>query len=154
MAERRPGPGAKLVGILLETEETGQGRAVVVGIGINVRHVPEGAPYAVASLASLGIGTDAAAVFTALSRAWRRSYAAWDGGRGFAAIRADWLRRAHGVGGPVSVRSGSAVVAGTFETIDPQGQMMVRLADGTARAISAGEVHFGNAASLRAEAVA
>ena len=98
--------------------------------------------------------TPCSKVFAAVSAAWARAFAAWDHGRGFAAIRESWLRRAHGLGGPVSVRSGGSVIAGIFETIDPQGQMVVRLADGTTRAISAGDVHFGNAASLRAEAVA
>ena len=39
----------------------------------------------------------------------------------------------------------------TFETIDEAGHLIVRVADGSMRAVSAGEVHFGVAASARGE---
>jgi biotin-(acetyl-CoA carboxylase) ligase len=114
--------GAKLAGILLEAEKAPDGRmAVVVGIGVNVRHAPTDLPYPAASLAGLGSAADAEAVFAALSECWCEAAAAWDDGRGFPAVRARWLERASGLGGQVAVRIDGEVTRGIFETIDDTG---------------------------------
>jgi BirA family biotin operon repressor/biotin-[acetyl-CoA-carboxylase] ligase len=142
--------GAKLAGILLEAERTPDGRmAVVVGIGVNVRHAPADLPYPAASLAGLGSAATAETLFEALSDGWCAAAAAWDEGRGFAAVRTQWLARASGLGGAVAVRLGGEVARGVFETIDEAGRLVVRTDDGGRRAISAGEVHFGAAATAR-----
>ena len=73
--------------------------------------------------------------------------AVWDQGRGFAAIRALWLARAAGLGAPLSVRTGRESVQGIFETIDEAGRLVVRSDDGMRRTVTAGEVHFGTAAT-------
>ena len=39
------------------------------------------------------------------------------------------------------------VFRGAFETIDDEGRLVVRTAEGSARAIAAGDVHFGLAAT-------
>ncbi len=146
--------GAKLAGILLETESLPSTRAVVIGIGVNVLHAPEGLPYPTASLRSLGHSVTAEGLFAALSAEWVRSVQLWDQGRGFGSIRELWLARASGLGGPVAIRSGSSVISGTFQTIDQHGQLVLRTEEGAVRTISAGEVYFGSAASARREAVA
>jgi BirA family biotin operon repressor/biotin-[acetyl-CoA-carboxylase] ligase len=146
--------GAKLAGILLEMESIGQARAIVVGIGVNVAHGPEGLPYPTASLRGIGYPVSAMDLFGALSAEWVQVFRFWDEGRGFAAIRDLWLARASGLGGAVSVRSGQHVVSGRFETIDQHGLLVVRTAEGVLRTISAGEVYFGSAATARREAVA
>lgn len=144
--------GAKLAGIALGTEEVRPGlRAVVIGIGVNVAHAPSGLPYPAASLASLGLDTDAEALFAALSAAWVRTYATWADGQGFAEIRRLWLARAAGLGGAVAVRTAAGVTRGVFETIDEHGQLVVRIQDGSAHTVSAGEVHFGVAGSATPE---
>jgi BirA family biotin operon repressor/biotin-[acetyl-CoA-carboxylase] ligase len=142
--------GAKLAGILLEAEKAPDGRmAVVVGIGVNVRHAPTDLPYAAASLAGLGSGATAETLFSALSDCWRAAATEWDDGRGFPGVRERWLSRASGLGGAVAVRLGGEVARGVFETIDEAGRLVVRTDDGSRRAISAGEVHFGAAATAR-----
>ena len=73
----------------------------------------------------------------------------WDEGRGFAAIRTLWLERAAGVGAPVSIRIANDLLAGTFETIDGEGRLVVRAPDGSERTVSAGEVHLGTEATAR-----
>ena len=147
--------GAKLVGILVETETLGTGhRAVVIGIGANVAHAPEGLPYPAASLAGLGLDIGAEALFLALSDQWVEAFTTWNGGRGFGEIRREWLARASGVGGPVSVKSAGGIVTGSFETIDEHGQLVIEMRNGSRCAISAGDVHFGEAATARTEAVA
>ena len=145
--------GAKLAGILLGTEELESGRrAVVIGIGVNVATAPRELPYPVTSLQTLGCATEADRVFEALSGTWLEVERLWDHGRGFATIRELWLERAAGLGGAVAVQTGTAAKCGTFETIDEQGQLVIRSGDGATHRVSAGEVHFGAAASATPEA--
>jgi BirA family biotin operon repressor/biotin-[acetyl-CoA-carboxylase] ligase len=142
--------GAKLAGILLETETLAKGeRVVVVGIGANVTSAPEGLPYPVTSLQALSHSVTAESLFEALSRAWARYERMWDDGRGFAAVRLEWLRHAAGLDTPIVVRIGTEIIRGTFETVDQSGHLVVRTEAGSTRLIAAGEVHFGLAASAR-----
>jgi BirA family biotin operon repressor/biotin-[acetyl-CoA-carboxylase] ligase len=146
--------GAKLVGILLETELRPDGsRFVVVGIGVNVAHAPDDLAYAAASLAGLGYTVDAPGLFEALSREWVELFGLWDRGRNFAAIRTMWLQRAAGLGGDIVVRNGGTSLHGTFETLDASGQLVVRLTDGSTKGVAAGDVYFGLAATVRSGAV-
>lgn len=140
---------AKLSGILLEAEAVPSGLAVVVGIGTNVVAYPEDTPYPATSLRKLGLDVDAEGLFTALSDAWAEYRGIWDHGRGFGAIRAKWLDRAAGLGDPVSVQAGNSTLSGIFDTIDDAGCLIVATADGRRVPISAGDVHFGSAASAR-----
>jgi BirA family biotin operon repressor/biotin-[acetyl-CoA-carboxylase] ligase len=136
--------GGKLAGILLEAERLADGRfAIIAGFGVNVVAAPAGLPYPAVALRDLGFSLNAADLFGALSDAWTSSERVWEGGRGFPAIRRLWLDRAAGLGQEVVARTGAEVVRGTFETIDNEGRLIVRLADGTSRAVTAGEVHFG-----------
>ena len=144
--------GAKLAGILLGTEAVSPTRrAVVIGIGVNVVHVPKGLPYPTACLATVGCEADAESLFLTLSAEWVRAYDLWAGEGGFSAIRELWLARAAGLGGAVAIRTDGGVTRGTFETIDEHGQLVVQGEGGATHRISAGEVHFGAAASLRPE---
>lgn len=145
--------GAKLAGILLESEAVADhARMVVVGIGVNVVSAPPDTPYPAASLADLGSPVDANALFQVLSESWVEMESVWDEGRGMARLRELWLASAAGLGAPIAVQVGGGVTRGVFETIDPAGQLVVRKPDGSRRAIAAGEVHFGAAATLVAGA--
>lgn len=142
---------AKIAGILLEAVTISpKQHSLVVGIGVNVRHAPEGLPYPATSLADHGIEVTAQDLFEALSEAWIEQEADWDEGRGFAGIRDRWLLHAAGLGEPIAIRIGEDVFSGTFETIDAEGRLILRAGDGSSRAITAGEVHFGGAATARA----
>jgi BirA family transcriptional regulator, biotin operon repressor / biotin---[acetyl-CoA-carboxylase] ligase len=141
--------GAKVAGILLEAVPlVGSPRCVVVGIGVNVREAPTGVPYPATSLAACGIETTPGALFEALAESWVDLAGLWQGGDGFETIRDRWLAHAAGIGGPISVKLGEETVSGIFETIDQKGRLIVRGGDGTAHPISAGDVHFGNAATV------
>ncbi|NEU96690.1 biotin--[acetyl-CoA-carboxylase] ligase [Bradyrhizobium uaiense] len=142
--------GKKLSGILLEAEAVGNRLAVVVGIGTNVVAAPEGTPTPAISLATLGIQIRAEELFAALSDAWVEFRGIWDDGRGFPEIRRLWLKRAAGLGEKVAVQTGTATLEGTFDTIDDTGCLIVRSADGQRKPVTAGEVYFGTAASVRA----
>jgi BirA family transcriptional regulator, biotin operon repressor / biotin---[acetyl-CoA-carboxylase] ligase len=141
----------KLAGILLEAETVADHRlAVVVGIGTNVVAAPEGTPTPATSLKALGVQVSAEELFAALSDAWAEFGGIWDNGRGFGEIRRLWLERAAGLGQSVAIQAGVTTVEGIFETIDEQGCLIVRKADGDRVPISAGDVYFGSAASAGA----
>jgi BirA family biotin operon repressor/biotin-[acetyl-CoA-carboxylase] ligase len=143
--------GAKVAGILLQAVTgSGDANAVVIGIGVNVRHAPQGVPYPATSLADCGAEVTAEDLSEALSDAWVDQEALWDCGRGFPAVRRRWLDHAAGLGAPIAVRLGDDVFRGTFETIDADGRLVVRAADGATRSIAAGDVHFGAAATAGA----
>ena len=138
----------KLAGILLEAEAVpGRPLAVVVGIGTNVVDAPEGTPTPATSLGALGVDIRAEELFAVLSDSWTEFRGLWDDGQGFAEIRRLWLERAAGLGEPVAVKVGGITVAGTFDSIDASGSMIVRTLGGDRIAVTAGDVYFGSAAS-------
>jgi BirA family biotin operon repressor/biotin-[acetyl-CoA-carboxylase] ligase len=143
--------GAKLAGILLEAHKRPDGRtAIVVGFGVNVVSAPAGLPYPATSLADLDAAIAAEELFTALAEEWVVAYELWDGGRNIADILRLWRASAAGIGAEVAVARHGEVVRGIFETIDETGRLIVRANDNTRIAISAGDVHFGVTATLRA----
>jgi BirA family biotin operon repressor/biotin-[acetyl-CoA-carboxylase] ligase len=81
-----------------------------------------------------------AALLTRLARAMQARLEQWDLGAGFAATRADWLARAAGLGSDIVVRLPDRELAGTFETLDRMGRLMLRLPAGTLEAITVAEV--------------
>jgi BirA family biotin operon repressor/biotin-[acetyl-CoA-carboxylase] ligase len=143
--------GAKLAGILLEAQKRPDGRlAIVIGIGVNVVAAPEGLPYPAASIASLGWDVTSEAILAALTDEWVDAVEIWDNGRGVAAVLDLWRSAAAGIGAPVAVSRDGEVVRGVFETIDDAGRLIVRANDNSRVAITAGDVHFGATASVRA----
>ncbi|MFD1197455.1 biotin--[acetyl-CoA-carboxylase] ligase [Brucella gallinifaecis] len=143
--------GAKLSGILLESTLLPEGRfGIAVGMGTNVVAAPQGLPYAATSINELGANTDAATLFLALSDAWCHYHRIWNQGRGLNTIRELWLKRAHGLGQPVAMRLNGRIVEGVFETIDSDCHLVIREDDGTRVPVTAGDVYFGTAASVKA----
>ena len=143
--------GAKLAGILLEASKRPDGRhAVVIGIGVNVVSAPSGLPYPATSLHGLGTDITAETIFAALAEEWVVAYELWDKGRNVADILRLWRASAAGIGAEVAVSQDGGVVRGIFESIDDTGRLIVRANDNSHIAITAGDVHFGVTASLRA----
>jgi BirA family biotin operon repressor/biotin-[acetyl-CoA-carboxylase] ligase len=128
----------KFAGILIE----GEGAAVVIGIGVNCAHHPDGTEHPATDLAAAGVRATPESLFTHLSAAMVARLAKWDRGAGFAGIRTDWLARAAGVGKPVRVKTADGEIAGLFEGMDPSGRLVLRLPDETMRAVAAGDVHI------------
>jgi BirA family biotin operon repressor/biotin-[acetyl-CoA-carboxylase] ligase len=107
---------------------------------VNCRSHPEiGGPVPASDFASLGFDLGPETLFPRLAARMSEVLALWDRGRNFAAIREAWLARAAGVGGGVRVAMTGAETEGAFETVDSIGRMVVRLADGSRKAISAGD---------------
>jgi BirA family biotin operon repressor/biotin-[acetyl-CoA-carboxylase] ligase len=133
--------GAKLAGILLETVAApGKEQLVVVGIGVNVHpvDVPR-ALYPVTSLAEHEIRVNAPRLLEAVLHAFASRLAHWRRD-GFAPVRAEWLRRAAGLGQPVTVELPSGAVAGRFVDLDADGALVLEGADGARRRVLAGDL--------------
>lgn len=141
--------GAKLAGILLESQKRPDGRqAIVVGFGVNIVAAPSGLPYPATSLAELQVHVRAEDVFAALAEEWVVAHELWDNGRNIIEILRLWRASAAGMGAEVAVARDGEVVRGIFETIDDSGRLVVRAHDERRVVISAGDVHFGVTASV------
>lgn len=133
--------GRKAGGILVEGEGAGGGPlAVAIGIGLNCAHHPRTADYPATDLATAGLRLSPDDVFRHLTRTVIDRLAQWDRGAGFARTRAEWLARAAGVGEAIRVILPGRVLTGRFEALDATGRLIVRLADGRAETVTAGEV--------------
>lgn len=130
--------GRKLGGILIE----GAGEHCVIGIGINVTHMPVSSEFAAISLPDEGRAVTAAAVLSAFCHAFEDWLRQWRQD-GFAPIRGEWLRWAVGLGKPLVARFPDGTsVRGIFRNIDEIGALRMTMEDGTHRSIAAGEVFF------------
>ena len=130
----------KFAGILIEGA-SGPKFSVAVGIGVNCAAYPKDTAYPATDLASAGAQVIPAQLLAALSVAMQNRLEQWQRGQGFAAIRADWLNRAAGLGEAIQVRLPEREFAGRFEGLDDVGRLLVREAKGVTT-VTAGEV-FG-----------
>jgi BirA family biotin operon repressor/biotin-[acetyl-CoA-carboxylase] ligase len=132
--------GAKVAGILIEGESD-PAFAVAVGIGVNCAHHPDGTAYPATDLAAAGALVTPDALLAETAAAMTKRLAQWGLGQGFASIRADWLKRAAGLGGDIRVRLPEREFSGRFEGLDETGRLLV-LERGALTVVGAGEV-FG-----------
>jgi BirA family biotin operon repressor/biotin-[acetyl-CoA-carboxylase] ligase len=131
--------GRKLAGILLERE----GRALAIGIGINLAQHPENMEFPASSLSdATGAAPTADATLHRLGTATRTWYEVWRA-QGFAPIRDAWLARAAGLGDTIRARLSKTEVTGVFEDLDQDGALLLRGADGRIVRITAADVFFG-----------
>ncbi len=141
--------GRKLAGILIEGGESGGAGAVAVGIGVNCASHPPVTEYPATDLAAAGAPVSPATLFGALSATMLARLAQWNRGQGFSSIRADWLARAIGIGETARVRLADREINGRFEAIDPAGGLVLRLPDGSATTVMAGDVLMPAASAPR-----
>lgn len=129
--------GAKIAGILLERA----GDAIVVGIGINVVGHPVGLDRPVTSLAAQGAeDAEAGPLLERLAELFEHWLAIWRA-QGLEPVRAHWLLNAHPSGTAMRVvQPDGETVEGSFDTLDQQGMLILRLANGDTRAIHAGDI--------------
>jgi BirA family biotin operon repressor/biotin-[acetyl-CoA-carboxylase] ligase len=130
----------KLAGILIEGESEGA-FSVVIGFGVNCASHPADTQFPATDLLLAGAVVAPEALFSALSAAMLLRLAQWQGGAGFAGIRADWLARAAGLGEDIRVRLPERELRGRFHGLDEAGRLQVEQASGLAT-VAAGEV-FG-----------
>ena len=130
--------GAKLAGILLER----QNDSVVVGLGVNLAQAPVLPDRSTVSLAALNHEMARDHFAHALAVEWHAALTLWHG-QGWAALREDWLARAHPRGTLLQVHDREhGMIIGAFAGLDPDGVALLRLADGELRAIHAGDMEL------------
>jgi BirA family biotin operon repressor/biotin-[acetyl-CoA-carboxylase] ligase len=129
--------GAKLSGILLERA----GDAVVVGLGVNLAHHPEGIDRPATSFAAvIGHAPAPEAFLAALADGFARWLYRWRAD-GLAPVRARWLDKAHPVGAALTARLPDGTsLDGLFDGLDAGGALRLRLADGGVHVIHAADV--------------
>jgi BirA family biotin operon repressor/biotin-[acetyl-CoA-carboxylase] ligase len=130
----------KLAGILIEGESEPV-FAAAVGVGVNCVSHPSATVYPATDLAAAGAHFVPEQLFALLATSMQQRLRQWQRGQGFASVRADWLRRAAGIGEPIRVRLPERELAGRFQGLDEVGRLLVDGPDGVA-SVTAGEV-FG-----------
>jgi BirA family biotin operon repressor/biotin-[acetyl-CoA-carboxylase] ligase len=134
--------GRKVCGILIEHGLiNGAVCYSIMGIGININFdtglYPEIAGFATSLSTELGhelpVGLVALRVYTELEDLYLQS-AQPD------MILGEWAANMHSIGRRVKVQSGNRVVEGVAETINRSGHLVLRLDDGSAQEIVAGDV--------------
>jgi BirA family biotin operon repressor/biotin-[acetyl-CoA-carboxylase] ligase len=124
----------KISGILLES---GAGW-LCIGMGLNVSSHPDNGLYPSTSLQAAGaLEIDLEPLLEKLLVHLRHWYEVMQQD-GFEPIRAAWLKRAQK--GQMSVRLPQETLIGIFADLDRQGNLQLRLANGTERSIAIGDV--------------
>lgn len=127
---------AKLAGILLERANN----AVIVGIGVNLAQAPVLSGREAVALSDFGraperkmFASDLVKLFALEIERWRNY--------GMDPIVKRWISLAHPLGTQLTVEElGESRLAGEFAGLTDNGALQLRLADGTTRAIHAGDV--------------
>jgi BirA family biotin operon repressor/biotin-[acetyl-CoA-carboxylase] ligase len=136
--------GMKIGGVLLESGKSLKTKesAVVIGTGVNLASHPCDTLRPATDLAAMGMSASPSLAFAALVWATSDWLSVWRDGKGFPAIRRAWIERAHGIGSEISVRVGAEVVSGVFLGVDEDGALLLGVAEGAERRITAGDVFF------------
>lgn len=143
--------GEKVAGVLVESgaHEAG-GLWLAIGIGVNLAHAPSGTERPATALAQhLAAGVAAPPPVDVAARELAEAFAVWMDRwetLGFEPVLDAWRARTAGLDGPAVARLGHETVEGRAEGVAADGALRLRLADGSLRLISAGDVFFGEAA--------
>ncbi|HEV2802612.1 MAG TPA: biotin--[acetyl-CoA-carboxylase] ligase [Pyrinomonadaceae bacterium] len=136
--------GRKLCGILAETLETPQGRACILGIGINLseRAYPaELSAQATSVEGATGVRPEIESVLGALVRCLARRYAELQAPAGASRIVRDWsANSSYAAGKRVRVHTATHKFEGTTRGLEPDGALRVETAAGEIKTVRAGDV--------------
>ncbi len=139
--------GGKLAGILLESIGTGGHIShLSIGIGVNLAHAPDPGtledralrPVSLAQAANRTVTPDR--FLTALAAHYgrfERQFTTF----GFAPIRSAFLSRAARLGEVITARLPGREITGTYETVDEQGNLVLKTAKGR-ETVSAADIFF------------
>lgn len=135
----------KLGGILTEIKaDIDRITYAVVGIGINVNLTPADMPDEIKAIATSVIEqTGEPCSRTELAAEVIREFGKWYGllmTKGKQVVIDEWLSLSSTIGKHVLVSAGNVLLEGSAEGIDDEGLLILKLADGTHRKISAGDV--------------
>ena len=135
--------GRKLAGVLCEVRRVATGDAVVIGVGMNVRHAREDFPAPLREAAtSLALEGSDASLEDAAAEVLTRLEPLWDevqeGDR--AAVLAAWSALAPHWGAWLRVRTPAGEVEGIAQRLDADGGLVVRTASGVETTVLAGDL--------------
>lgn len=134
----------KICGILAEMTETDTGRAVIVGIGINLKasnFPPEIAQIATSIEEETGKRPDREELLQTLTRVFERFYDILQAGDGAQKTIAEWTRRSsYAFGKQVRVKLEGGSFFGTTDGLDESGSLRVKTETGETRIVRAGDV--------------
>ncbi|WP_409021019.1 biotin--[acetyl-CoA-carboxylase] ligase [Brevundimonas vesicularis] len=143
--------GRKTSGILIESGSALLGGLwVAIGIGINLQSAP-GDTERPATCVADHLCHDQAGVpsFEEAAEALAETFGVWFDrwlSLGFAPVLEGWMARTQGLHGPCTARLTHETLVGTADGVEADGALRLRLADGSLRVISAGDVFFGETA--------
>lgn len=134
--------GKKISGILLEASPVKEGKIdwLVIGTGINVVSCPENTPYPVTCLASQAAEISE---LDAILEKYLENLNIWRltlSENGFESLGEIWASRARK--GTITARMGRETVVGEFDGLDAMGHLLLKLENGSSRAISAADIFF------------
>ena len=135
----------KICGILAEAIETRGGRAVILGIGVNLTQnafPPELANVATSVSEATGREPEREMILASLLRALSRWYSLLNEPAGNEKIVGAWSNRStYATGKLVQVSNGDEVWQGTTAGVEPDGALRLRTASGEVKLVRAGDVH-------------
>ncbi|MCM3906251.1 MAG: biotin--[acetyl-CoA-carboxylase] ligase [Pyrinomonadaceae bacterium] len=134
----------KLCGILAETVDTTEGRALVLGIGINLTSSafpPEMQEIATSVQIETGAVPDLEIILRHLTIALERRYEMLQSGRGGEEILREWsIRSSYARGKRVRVANGQEVLEGTTRGLESDGALRLETDVGEIRIVRTGDV--------------
>ncbi|HEX7658821.1 MAG TPA: biotin--[acetyl-CoA-carboxylase] ligase [Pseudonocardiaceae bacterium] len=149
-------PRKKAAGVLAEViseaapHGTGKSLAVVLGIGLNINHLPPDVPLGAGGLGATSLAdegaieTDRTALAIRLLSEFATAEKAWrdhGGDSATSGLKEQYRRRCETIGKQVRVEvPGGREVTGLAEDLGNDGTLLVRSDDGTERSLSAGDV--------------
>lgn len=132
--------GAKLAGILLEMVAG----CVIVGIGVNLTHAPPVPGRDVIAMADIGVVVERDDFVDRLAQSFERELDRWRSA-GIAPLLRRWQIAAHAEGTALRVLPpGEGSIEGRFGGLDPDGNLRLKLPDGSLRTIHAGDVSLAD----------
>lgn len=143
--------GRKASGILIESGPAPSGGLwLAIGIGVNLQSAPGGTERPATCIAD-HLRHDRAGVpsIDEAAQALAETFGVWFDrwlSLGFAPVLDGWVARTPGLHGPCTARLTHETLVGTADGVEADGALRLRLADGSLRVISAGDVFFGETA--------
>lgn len=137
----KAGEVSKVGGILIEVQDVGEQRVVLVGIGINVGAAPQEVPGATSILDISGRNLSPEGLELPLASRLLAMHRRFVDQGGFYQFCGDWMKRSCFVLGStqVEVGLGARTASGTFEGLDPNGALLLS-SSGRVEAVHSGHV--------------
>lgn len=131
--------GLKISGILLESHLVDNKLdGIILGIGVNIFRAPELA-VALNDVAKEPVYVNK--VRDHILARLAHYMEVWEA-QGFGPIREEWMKNAHGLGGPMTARLPNISHKGKFKGITQEGSLILEAEEGD-KIITAADVHFG-----------